>query len=382
MRTPLLLAALALGFASATASGADRKDAPVLVHHFVPHVSTVPVNAGQTVGLYVREKVMPAVARQAESKKGSVPIVLFLHGGFSPSTVAYDLDYKDYSWMDYLARAGFDVFALTHTAYGTSPKPTMDDPCNVDPKQQALLIPHILKAPCEPRYPFKLVSSQTEWDEVETAVNHILALRGAKRLHMIGWSTGTPRIGGFAAKHPDKVDRIVLFAPAPFFASDSPPATFPERGAPVVLQTRERLEKDRWLADVKCEGQIDDQSVRDEMWKGLMQHEGVGATWIPGGVMRAPNRMNYGWRANVEKLKAPTLVLLGEFDNYERRLDAWKALKMNEKVFVKVACGSHFLQYERNRKVLHEASREWLQKGTVAGRREGTLAADANGNIK
>src|SRR5688500_12746154 len=143
MRTSLLLATLTLGFASATASGADRKDAPLLVHHFVPHVSTVPVNAGQTVGLYVREKVMPAVARQAESKKGSVPIVLFLHGGFSPSTVAYDLDYKDYSWMDYLARAGFDVFALTHTAYGTSPKPTMDDPCNVDPKQQALLIPHI-----------------------------------------------------------------------------------------------------------------------------------------------------------------------------------------------------------------------------------------------
>ena len=71
----------------------------------------------------------------------------------------------------HLARAGFDVFAMTHTAYGASPKPVMDDPCNVDPKQQALLIPHVLKAPCAPRYPFKLVSSRTEHDEVETVVN-------------------------------------------------------------------------------------------------------------------------------------------------------------------------------------------------------------------
>ena len=72
--------------------------------------------------------------------------------------------------MEYLAKAGFDVFAMTHTAYGYSPKPYMDDPCNVDPKQQAILIPHVLKAPCAPRYPFKLVSSQSEWDEVAAVV--------------------------------------------------------------------------------------------------------------------------------------------------------------------------------------------------------------------
>ncbi len=98
--------------------------------------------------------------------------------------------------------------------------------------------------------------------------------------------------------------------------------------------------------------------------------------------MRAPNRMNYGWRANVDRIRVPTLILLGEFDNFERRLDAWKSLKSEQKAFVKVACGSHFLQYEKNRKVLHEASREWLQKGTVAGRRDGMFAADANGTIR
>ena len=352
------------------------------VDHFVPHISTVPVNAGAPVGLYVRERVLASVARDAATRKQTAPVVLFVHGGFSPSAVAYDLDYKDYSWMAHLARAGFDVFAMTHTAYGASPKPVMDDPCNVDPKQQALLIPHVLKAPCAPRYPFKLVSSQTEWDEVEAVANYLMRLRGVKKISMVGWSTGTPRIGGYAAKNPDKVERIVFLAPAPFFADDKPPATFPEPGAPVILQTRERLEKERWLADVKCDGQIDDDSVRDVMWRELMKEEGVGATWVPGGLMRAPNRMNYGWRENVPKIQAPTLIVLGEFDNFERRQDSWKALTVKDKLFVKVACGSHYLQYEKNRKALHAATLEWLRRGTVNGQRSGSLSADATGNIR
>lgn len=311
------LVALTLLGALCTAAIA-AEDSVMTVHRFVPHVSTVPANAGTPVGLYVRERVLASVARDADNRKGIPQVVLFVHGGFSPSAVAYDLDYKDYSWMAYLARAGFDVFAMTHTAYGASPKPTMDDPCNVVASQQRLLIPHVLKEPCTPRYPYKMVSSQTEWDEVESVVNYLLQLRGVKKVSMIGWSTGTPRIGGFAAKHPEKVDRIVYFAPAPFFDADKPPAQFPEPGAPVILQTRERLEKERWLADVKCDGQIDDDSVRDAMWRELMKEEGVGADWIPGGVMRAPNRMNYGWRENVPKIKAPTLILLGEFDNFQK----------------------------------------------------------------
>ncbi len=43
-----------------------------------------------------------------------------VHGGFAPSVVACDLQYRDYSFMAELARAGFDVFALSHTnAAGT-----------------------------------------------------------------------------------------------------------------------------------------------------------------------------------------------------------------------------------------------------------------------
>src|SRR5262245_48802909 len=147
-----------------TSTAQVRDDGIVSLDHFVPHVSTVPANRGQAVGLYLREKLPAGGTRTAR------PVVLFIHGGYSPSAVAYDLEYRDFSLMAPLARAGFDVFALTHTGYGASPRPLMDDPCNVDPAQQSLIVPHALAQPCAPRYPYKLVSSRTEWDEVESAV--------------------------------------------------------------------------------------------------------------------------------------------------------------------------------------------------------------------
>lgn len=347
----------------------------VTVDRFVPHVSTVPANRGQTVGLFLREKQLAA------APKARRPVVLFVHGGYSPSVVAYDLEYRDFSLMAPLARAGFDVFALTHTGYGASPKPLMDDPCNVDAAQQALIIPHALDKPSPPRYPFKLVSSRTEWDEIESTVTFIRELRGVERVSLVGWSTGAPRAGGFAALHPEQVDKLVLFGPSPFFPNDEPPAQMPEPGAPVILQTKEMLLEKRWENDVRCDGQVDDPAVRELMWHELVKQDGLGAHWRPEGVMRAPSRMNFGWRRNCAAIQAPTLVVVGEFDNYAKRRDAWKGLAVKDKVFIKVACASHFIQYERGRHLLQRAMREWLENGAIDGARRAELQADADGKL-
>jgi pimeloyl-ACP methyl ester carboxylesterase len=351
------------------------------VDRFVPHVSTVPANLGRTVGLHLREKVLASVLDGAARVKPHV--VLFLHGGYSPSTVAYDFDYRDYSWMAQLARSGFDVFALTHTGYGASPKPMMDDPCNVDAEFQQQIIPKVLKAPCAPRYPWKLISSRTEWDEIETAVDCILALRQVEKISLIGWSTGTPRAGGFAAMHPDKVDRMVLLAPSPFFPADTPPEPMPQPGAPVILQSYDMLMKRRWENDVRADGQIEHPEVRDLMWRELMFQDGLGAEWGPDGVgvMRAPNRMNFGWRANCARIHTPTLVMLGEFDNYESRRDSWKGLASTHKVFVRLRA-SHFAQYERGRHTVHRLTVAWLRTAAVEGAKSGEFAADWDGKVR
>ncbi len=345
---------------------------------FVTHISTVPATAGQSVGLFLREKALASTLQQE-----APPVVIMVHGGFATSVVAYDLQYKDYSFMAALARAGFDVFALSHTGYAPSPQPLMDEPRNVDGEFQAELVPHVLKAPAPPRYPFKLVSSRSEWDELATIVDFIRRLRNVQRVSFVGWSTGTPRAGGFAALHPELVDKLVMFGPSPYFANELPPAQMPEPGAPMILQSREFLLHRRWQDHVRCAGQLEDFAVCDAVWDALMAMDAPGAHWAADGrgIMRAPNRMNFGWRESLTKIKAPTLVLLGEFDNYQKRMDAWNGLQAPQKMFIKVACASHFMQFERARHLLYRATAAWLTNGAVEGKMRGEFQADAAGAL-
>jgi pimeloyl-ACP methyl ester carboxylesterase len=259
----------------------------------------------------------------------------------------------------------------------------MDDPCNVDAEFQPLLVPHVLKEPTPPRYPWKLVSSRTEWDELETVIRHVRTLRGVKRVSLIGWSTGAPRAGGFAALHPGEVDKLVLFGPAPWFSNENPPAQMPEPGAPTLLQTREFLLQRRWQDHVRCEGQLEDPEVCNAYWREIMAVDEVGAGWGPHGegIIRAPNRMNFGWRANLARIEAPTLVVLGEFDNYAQRLEAWKGLRVEHRLFIKVACASHFISFERGRHLLYRATQSWLAGGAVDGAACGEFMADVQGRL-
>jgi pimeloyl-ACP methyl ester carboxylesterase len=351
----------------------------ITIDRFVTHISTVPATQGQTVGLFVREKALPETLAQKAPRA-----VLMVHGGFAPSIVAYDLQYRDYSFMAALARAGFDVFTMSHTGYAPSPRPLMDDPCNVDREFQPELVPHVLSDSAPPRYPYKLVSSRSEWDELETVIRYIRDLRGVEKVSLVGWSTGAPRAGGFAALHPDEVDKLVLFGPAPYFPNEEPPAEMPARGAPTILQTREFLLHRRWQDHVRCDGQLEEPEVCNALWRELMALDEVGARWGRDGqgIMRAPNRVNFGWRENLARIKAPTLVLLGEFDNYAKRLEAWRGLGADPKLFIRVACASHFMQFERGRHLLYRATESWLKNGHVNGAGRGELVADARGELR
>ena len=140
----------------------------------------------------------------------------------------------------------------------------------------------------------------------------------------------------------------------------------------------------RWQNDCRSEGQVEHPEIRELMWKALMQEDGLGAHWTADGrgIMRAPNRMNFGWRANIVNIKTPTLFLLGEFDNYGNRVKTWDGLKMDNRAFIKVGCASHFMQYERVRHVLHKATLEWLAGGTVAGEKFAMLQSDRDGKLQ
>src|SRR5215203_6010120 len=143
--------------------GASLK--PPVIDHFVPHVSTERANEGSRVSLFVRERRGDPLG----------PAVLLVHGRSAAAVPSFDLEYRDYSWMVYLADAGFDVFAVDLQGYGSSSKPTvMDEPCNTSADNQAkYLIPNPLRAPCPPSYPRSFGTFATDWDEIDTAVEFI-----------------------------------------------------------------------------------------------------------------------------------------------------------------------------------------------------------------
>jgi hypothetical protein len=112
----LLWLALTLALVAVVVAGADDSTRLLTLDHFVAVRSTVPAIAGQTAQIYVRERVEAGRALRGGSFNGRV--ALFVHGAGTPAEVAFDVPYQDYSWMGYLAAAGFDVFSMDTTGYG------------------------------------------------------------------------------------------------------------------------------------------------------------------------------------------------------------------------------------------------------------------------
>jgi pimeloyl-ACP methyl ester carboxylesterase len=156
---------------SICAAFGDDGDKLLRVNHYVRVRSTVPSIAGQTTQIYVREVVRAGTALRDGALLDRV--VLFVHGAGTPGEVAFDVPYQDYSWMAYLARAGYDVFEMDMTGYGRSTRPpAMNDPCNLANPQQLTFTPGLLSAPCSPAYGQHMTTIASDWNDIGTVVDH------------------------------------------------------------------------------------------------------------------------------------------------------------------------------------------------------------------
>jgi pimeloyl-ACP methyl ester carboxylesterase len=351
---------------------ADDGDRLLRLDHYVPVKSTVPAIAGQTTSIYVREVVRAGTGLR--NRPAQNPVVLFVHGAGTPGNVAFDVPYQDYSWMAYLANAGFDVFAMDMTGYGRSTRPgPMNSPCNLSAEQQIALAPGA--EPCAPTYPQQMTTLESDWHDLGAVVDHLRALRNVSQLSLGAWSLGGPRAAGYAAKNPAKVQRLALLAPAyNRDAAATPPAQIPAKGTAMNTQTKADLTA-LWNRQVGCAGQYEP-AARDAIWQEMLETDPVGATWGPG-VRRAPLVTSWGWTKEVvAATQTPTLMISGAHDVQvvpSRVRDFYADLGSPKKVLVDLACSSHNAMWEKNRGLLFRASLEWLAKGTVNGSDSGTV---------
>lgn len=375
MRKSLILVMLvttgcsSMGTTSLSSVTAVESDRLQTINHYVRVRSTAPSMNGQIAQLYLRERASGRVLA-----RGGAGVVLFVHGAGTPAEVAFDAP-GEYSWMRFLAEAGFDTFSVDMTGYGRSTRPTiMNDPCNLARNQQTPLVPGVMPAPCAPTFTGAATTIASDWNDIGAAVDHVRALRHVDRVSLVAWSLGGPRAGGYAAQHPEKVQRLVILAPAYNRATpDNPPA---QAAGAVAFNTQSRQEfVANWDRQVGCPDQYD-AGVSDGVWSQMIESDPVGATW-GAGVRRAPQVANWGWNAGmVGKTQTPMLLVAGVHDKQvppARVRELYTDLGAKEKVFVDLGCSSHNAMWERNHTTLFRASLEWLTEGTVNGAKEGML---------
>jgi pimeloyl-ACP methyl ester carboxylesterase len=364
---------VAAGLLLAPCTYADDSSRLLRVDHYVRVHSSVPVISGQTTQIYVREVAQAGIALRGPAGDR---VALFVHGAGTPAEVAFDVPFQDYSWMAYLAHAGFDAFSMDMTGYGRSTRPTpMNDPCNLSREQQAGFIPALIPAPCPPSYPHQLTTLASDWNDIGAVVDYLRALRHVERVSLLAWSLGGPRAGGYAAQHPEKVHQMVLLAPGYNRAAPAgPPPQVPADGAAMTTQSRDEFTTN-WARQTGCSDQVDP-AASDSVWEQMLASDPVGATWGTG-VRRAPQVTTWGWTtAAVAKTQTPTLMVTGVHDKQvppDRVRELYEDLGATHKVFVDLACSSHNAMWEKNHLLLFKASAEWLTKGSVNGMQEGML---------
>ena len=119
--------------------------------------------------------------------------VLFVHGATYPAHTTFDLQLDGLSWMDYIAARGYDVYLLDLRGYGKSTRP----------KEMAQ----------RPDANPPIVRTETAVKDISAVVDFILKRRNIPRLVLLGWSWGTFSTPTYTTQHPDKVERLVLYAP-------------------------------------------------------------------------------------------------------------------------------------------------------------------------
>ena len=283
--------------------------------------------------------------------------VLFVHGATYPADTSFDLELGGHSWMDFIAERGFDVYLVDLPGYGKSDRPPqMNEPADKNPP---------------------LVSTEDAVKNVAAVVDMILARRRLDRLNLIGWSWGTTIMATYTARHPDKVNRLVLYAPV-WIAEGASPFAGPLPAYRTV--TKEDALK-RWIRGVPAAkvSSLIPPGWFDSWANAAWAQDPVGARQNPP-VLRAPNGVLEDfkniWFAGKStydpaNITVPVLLIQGEWDNDTPPYMARKLFSLltnaPTKRYVLIGEGTHTLMMERHRLELFRSVQEFLSPKEAPG---------------
>jgi pimeloyl-ACP methyl ester carboxylesterase len=282
--------------------------------------------------------------------------VLFVHGATYPAHTAFDLQLEGMSWMDYIARRGYDVYLLDLRGYGKSSRPPeMSD---------------------KPEAHGPIVRGDTAVKDIGSVVDFILKRRNIPRLDLLGWSWGTTLMATYTTQNPGKVDRLVLYAPQ--WIRTTPSLVQAGPGPMAAFRAVNRTQSfERWLTGVPEDKKatLIPAGWFDQWADATFASDPVGAKMTPP-VVRAPNGVvqdgaDY-WSAgkayyDPAKITVPTLLIHAEWDRdtppYMAQTLFPLLVNAPNKRYVALAEGTHTIIMEKNRLKLFEAVQAFLDEG-------------------
>ena len=345
MKAPAFLLASLCVLASLPAynAQAQSRTAPLTSEEFM-----IP-GADPGVQLYVRNK-RPRDATRFSAEN----IVLFVHGATYPAETSFDLRLEGFSWMDYIAGRGYDVYLVDVRGYGKSSRPAeMDQP----PERNA-----------------PIVRTDTAARDYGAAVDFVLKRRGVAKLNVLGWSWGTAITALYASQNNAKVNRLVLYAPVWLRETKSLTDTGGALGAYRMVSVEAALK--RKAAGIP-EGKKPMPDAWSEEWvRATFASDPVGARANPPFV-RAPNGVVLDtreyWSAgkalyDPANIKVPTMLVLAEWDAdtpvYMAQALFPKLVNAEPKRLVVIGEGTHSVMMEKNRTQLFREVQLFLDERT------------------
>jgi pimeloyl-ACP methyl ester carboxylesterase len=332
-----LLSIIALGPFAASAQTAPK----VLTEEFM-----VP-SKDPGIQLYVRNKILDGIASFSPERT-----VLFVHGATYPAETTFDLPLGGASWMDQIARRGFDVYLVDLPGYGKSTRPPE------------------MEQPPEANAP--LVGLDTAVAAVGSAVDFILQRRKIARTSLIGWSWGTTIMANYTTQNGAKVERLALYAP--IWIANPTVSSIPK--FPAYRSVQRQAAYDRWVANVPEDKKASllPAGWFDMWWTATIASDPVGAAKDPP-ALRAPNGVMadiFGnWLSgkatyDPAKVNVPTILVVAEWDQDTKPYMAQTLFPLMtnapQKRLVQVGEGTHHLMMEKNRMTLISEVQKFLEE--------------------
>ena len=251
--------------------------------------------------------------------------ILFVHGSSMASQPTFDLHVPgrpDSSAMEWFAARGYDTWTMDNEGYGRSDKKR---PINNDIANGA--------------------------EDLAAGSRYILDKTGAKDLLVYGISSGALKAALFAEQHPERVSRLALDA---FVWTGEGSPTLAERKKKLAdFQSRHRRPIDRaFVRSIFARdhpGTADEATIEAFADAILALDDSVPTGTYVDMCSRLP-------LVDPAKIRAPTIVLRGEFDGiagFDDLIEFFKRLPNADKQFAVMAGISHASFQQKNYKVVY-----------------------------